>query len=149
MGIYTSEEWKNSRSRWIAWGGNKSAIIHFCQRSHPLTTASFTLGELVIPNSSHYVYLGIPGVQVFSLSQYSKHPLAAAPGDMCWMPTSYRHKWPCTVAFWKHLTQIILITTEFTRIKVYIECKRLAEEQNQDNRASQVKQTLAGCGLQS
>ena len=36
MGTHTSEEWKNSKSRWIAWGGNKSAIIHFCQRSYPL-----------------------------------------------------------------------------------------------------------------
>ena len=31
---------------------------------------------------------------------------------------------------------------------MYIECKRLTEEQNQDNWASQVKQTLTGCGLQ-
>ena len=31
---------------------------------------------------------------------------------------------------------------------MYIECKRLTEEQNQDNWASQVKQILAGCGLQ-
>lgn len=29
---------------------------------------------------------------------------------------------------------------------MYIECKRLVEEQNQDNWASEVKQTLAGCG---
>lgn len=29
---------------------------------------------------------------------------------------------------------------------MYIECKRLVEEQNQDNWASELKQTLAGCG---
>ena len=39
---------------------NKSAIVHFRLHSHPLTSASFTLGELVIPISSHYIYLGIP-----------------------------------------------------------------------------------------
>ena len=38
----------------------KSAIVHFCLHSHPLTSSSFTLGELVIPISSHYMYLGIP-----------------------------------------------------------------------------------------
>ena len=60
------------------------------------------------------------------------------------MPTSCRHKL-ATVAFWRHLVQI-----DNNRIckKVYIECKRLTEEQNQDNWASQVKQTLTGCGLQ-
>ena len=36
------------------------SIVHFRQRSHSLTTASFTLGELVIPISSQYIYLGIP-----------------------------------------------------------------------------------------
>jgi len=44
----------------IKVNSNKSTIVHFCQRSHPLTTASFTLGELVITISSHYIYLGIP-----------------------------------------------------------------------------------------
>ena len=48
-----------------------------------------------------------------------------------------------TVAFWRHLVQID------NRIwKVYTECKRLVEEQHQDNCASQVKQILAVCGLQ-
>ena len=37
----------------------KSAIVHFCLRSRPLTSANFTLGELIIPISSHYIYLGI------------------------------------------------------------------------------------------
>ena len=156
----------------IKVNSSKSAIVHFCQRSHSLTTASFTLGELVIPISSHYIYLGIPldehltfqmaihsriekalssfyaivghlmkiggssyvvykrlfdsmvapildyGAPVWSRScssreaekvqnqayRYflgvgSKHPLAAASGDMCWMPTSCRHKL-ATVAFW-------------------------------------------------
>ena len=201
----------------IGVNSKKSAIVHFRLRSHPLTAASFTLGELVIPISSHYIYLGIPldehltfqtavhtriekslcsfyalvghlmkiggssynvykrlfdsmvapildyGAPVWSrfsslrevekvqnqvyrffLGVGSKHPLAAASGDMCWMPTSCRHKL-ATVAFWRHLVQI-----DNNRIckKVYIECKRLTEEQNQDNWASQVKQILAGCGLQ-
>ena len=48
-------------------------------------------------------------------------------------------------AFWRHLVQI-----DNNRIckKVYIECKILTGEQNQNNWASQVKQSLAECGLQ-
>ena len=44
----------------IKANSKKSAIVHFRLRSRPLTSASFTLGELVIPISSHYIYLGIP-----------------------------------------------------------------------------------------
>ena len=44
----------------IKVNSKKSAIVHFRLRSHLLTSARFTLGELVIPISSHYIYLGIP-----------------------------------------------------------------------------------------
>ena len=37
----------------------KSAIVYFRLCSHPLTSARFTLGELVISITSHYIYLGI------------------------------------------------------------------------------------------
>ena len=69
----------------------------------------------------------------FFLEVGSKNSLAAASGDMCWMPTSCRREL-ATVAFWRHLMQI-----DNNRIckLVHIECKRLTEQQNQDNWASQ------------
>jgi len=38
---------------------NKSAVIHFRHLSGSLTTATFTLGELVIPIVRKYTYLGV------------------------------------------------------------------------------------------
>ena len=38
---------------------NKSAVIHFCHLSGSLTTATFTLGELVVPIVLRYTYLGV------------------------------------------------------------------------------------------
>ena len=67
----------------------------------------------------------------FFLGVSSKHPLATASGDMC---CSCKYKL-ATGAFWRHLVQI-----DNNRIckQVYIQCKRLTEEQNQDNWASHV-----------
>ena len=60
-----------------------------------------------VQNQAYRYFLGVG----------SKHPLAAASGDMCWMPTSCRHKL-AIVAFWRHLIQ-----SDNNKIckKVYIE----------------------------
>ena len=102
----------------------------------PVWSRSCSLREAEkVQNQAYRYFLGVG----------SKHPLAAASGDMCWMPTSCRHKL-AIVAFWRHLVQ-----SDNNKIckKVYIECKRLADEHNQDNWASQVKEILAECALQS
>ena len=74
-----------------------------------------------------------------------KHPLAAASGDMCWMPTKRRHQLS-TVMFWIHLLQL---DNERIAKKVYNECKRLADDHNKKNWAWEVKSILNECGLQS
>ena len=79
----------------------------------------FLKGSWETANQAYRYFLGVS----------TKHLLAAASGNMCWMATSIRYKLT-TVAFWPHLLQI-----DNNRIckKVYIECKRLADKQNQDN----------------
>ena len=117
-----------------------SSCLQFCFKCvmYQLCTNNYT--KLTreaekVQNQAYRYFLGVS----------SKHPLAAASGDMCWMPTSCRHKL-AIVAFWRHLVQ-----SDNNKIckKVYIECKRLADEHNQDNWASQVKEILAECALQS
>ena len=67
--------------------------------------------------------------------QYSLSPIGGPHIHMTLEPPLYPHDYILT-----------MINNNRICKRVYIECKRLTEEQNQDNWASQVKQTLADCG---
>ena len=62
----------------IKVNSKESAIVHFRLRSLPLTSASFTL---VIPISSHYIYLGIPldNHLTFQMAVHTRIEKALAP----------------------------------------------------------------------
>ena len=72
-----------------------------------------------------------------------KHPLAAAAGDMCWMPTKWRHQLQ-TLSFWHYILQ-----KGENRIskRVFLECKKKAEEEHIRNWVSVVRCILAECNL--
>ena len=72
-----------------------------------------------------------------------KHPLAAAAGDMCWMPTACRHRIQC-ILFW-----ITIMKKEETRMskRVFLIAKEYAEVKRIKNWVQQVKAILASCNL--
>ena len=77
----------------------------------------------------------------FFLGVGRKHPLAAAAGDMCWMPTKWRHQLQ-TLSFWYYILQ--KGENRISR-RLFLECKKIAEEEHIRNCAYEVRCILAEC----
>ena len=79
----------------------------------------------------------------FFLGVGRNHALAAAAGDLCWMPTACRHQ-----------QQLILLWLSLTKMdgnrmcrKIYQTARTYAESNGIENWASCVKTVLLSCGL--